>query len=66
LIKWINILKNIIINQNNNFIKKIKIREIYHINREKALIKENNSLEKIIINSFDAIKIFDKISYEYD
>ena len=66
LIKWINILKNIIINQNNNFIKKIKIREIYHINREKALIKENNSLKKIIINSFDAIKIFDKISYEYD
>ena len=64
--RWINVLKSVIISQNNNFIKKFNDREVYHINREKALIKENNSLKKIIITSFEAIKIFDKISYEYD
>ena len=64
--RWINVLKSVIISQNNNFIKKFNDREVYHINREKALIKENNSLKKIIISSFEAIKIFDKISLEYD
>ena len=64
--RWINVLKSVIISQNNNFIKKFNDREVYHINREKALIKENNSLKKIIISSFEAIKIFDKISFEYE
>ena len=64
--RWINVLKSVIISQNNNFIKKFNDREVYHINREKALIKENNSLKKIIITSFEAIKIFDKISFEYE
>jgi hypothetical protein len=64
--KWINVLKKVILSQNDNFKKKFQERENYFLNREKALIKENNTLKKIIISSFDAIKIFDKISYEYD
>ncbi len=64
--KWINVLKRVILSQNDNFKKKFQERENYFLNREKALIKENNTLKKIIISSFDAIKIFDKISYEYD
>ena len=64
--KWINVLKSVILSQQVNFIKKFNDREVYHINREKALIKENNSLKKIIISSFEAIKIFDKISFEYE
>ena len=64
--KWINVLKSVILSQQVNFIKKFNDREVYHINREKALIKENNSLKKIIFSSFEAIKIFDKLSFEYD
>ena len=64
--KWINVLKDVIIIQNNIFKNKINEYNSLHTQRENTLIKENNKLKKVIIDSFDAIKIFDKNSFEYN